>query len=215
MTYICECNSTSHHLPLYSLKRALYSLKRAIYSLKRASHFLKRALYFLKRALHVRISLSCLLSPKFSQKSHIFSQKSPTFSQKSPIFSQKSPTCTYLFVLPFEPYILVESTQPPPPYGVAMISRLLKIIRLFCKRALYKRLYSTKETHNLIDPSNHRHPIPRPPCTLPTHTLPTHTLPTHTRSWNTRRARGNVELRWNSHERYLCVLRRVLQYVLQ
>ena len=31
-------------------------------------------------------------------------------------------------------------------YGVATISRLLKIIGLFCKRALSKRLYSAKET---------------------------------------------------------------------
>jgi len=29
-----------------------------------------------------------------------------------------------------------------------MISRLLKMIGLFCKRALYKRRYSAKETYN-------------------------------------------------------------------
>ena len=34
-------------------------------------------------------------------------------------------------------------------YGVAMTSRLLKIIGLFCKRALYKRPYSAKETYHL------------------------------------------------------------------
>jgi len=33
------------------------------------------------------------------------------------------------------------------------------IIGLFCKRALYKRLYSAKETCNLIDPTNRSHPI--------------------------------------------------------
>jgi len=32
--------------------------------------------------------------------------------------------------------------------GVATISRLLKIIGLFFKRALWKRLYSAKETYN-------------------------------------------------------------------
>ena len=31
-------------------------------------------------------------------------------------------------------------------YGVATIGRPLKIKGLFCKRALYKRLYSAKET---------------------------------------------------------------------
>jgi len=37
------------------------------------------------------------------------------------------------------------------PYGVATISRLLKIKGLFCKRALQKRRYSAKETYNSKD----------------------------------------------------------------
>jgi len=37
---------------------------------------------------------------------------------------------------------LIIPTCPIRIYGVATISRLLKIIGLFCKRALYKRLYS-------------------------------------------------------------------------
>jgi len=44
-------------------------------------------------------------------------------------------------------------------YGVASVSRIDKIIRLFCKRALLKRRYSAKETCNLIDPANRSHPI--------------------------------------------------------
>ena len=36
-------------------------------------------------------------------------------------------------------------------YGVATISRFLKIIGLFCKRALQKRLYSAKLTYYLKD----------------------------------------------------------------
>ena len=43
--------------------------------------------------------------------------------------------------------------------GVATISRLLQIIGLFCKRALQKRLYSTKETYNFKEPNNHSHPM--------------------------------------------------------
>jgi len=39
-------------------------------------------------------------------------------------------------------------------YGVATIIRLLKIIGLFCKRALTKRLYSAKETSDLKEPTN-------------------------------------------------------------
>jgi len=45
-------------------------------------------------------------------------------------------------------------------YGVATISRLLRIIGLFCKRAVWKRRYSAKETYNFKEPNNRSHPIP-------------------------------------------------------
>jgi len=45
-------------------------------------------------------------------------------------------------------------------YGVAAISRLLKITGLFCKRALQKRQYSAKETNHLKEPDR-SHPILR------------------------------------------------------
>jgi len=44
-------------------------------------------------------------------------------------------------------------------YGVATISRLLKIIGLFCKRALEKRRYSAKETYHFKEPTTRSHPI--------------------------------------------------------
>ena len=44
-------------------------------------------------------------------------------------------------------------------YGVATISRLLKIIGLFCKRALLKRRYSAEETYTFKEPTNRSHPI--------------------------------------------------------
>jgi len=44
-------------------------------------------------------------------------------------------------------------------YGVASTSRLLKMISLFCKRALQKRRYSAKETYNFKEPTNQSHPI--------------------------------------------------------
>jgi len=47
-------------------------------------------------------------------------------------------------------------------YGVALVRRIDKIIDLFCKRALQKRLYSARETYNLIDPTDRSHPIPVP-----------------------------------------------------
>ena len=42
---------------------------------------------------------------------------------------------------------------------MATISRLLKIIGLFCKRALQKRRYSAKETYHFKEPTNRSHPI--------------------------------------------------------
>ena len=44
-------------------------------------------------------------------------------------------------------------------YWVATISRVLKIIGLFCKRALSKRLHSAKETYNFKASTNRRLPI--------------------------------------------------------
>jgi len=41
--------------------------------------------------------------------------------------------------------------------GVATLSRLLKIIDFFCKRALEKRLYSAKDTYNSKEPTNRSH----------------------------------------------------------
>ena len=44
-------------------------------------------------------------------------------------------------------------------YGVATIGRLLKMIGLFCKRALLKRRYSAKETYTFKEPTNRSHPV--------------------------------------------------------
>jgi len=46
-------------------------------------------------------------------------------------------------------------------YGVATISRLLKITGLFCKKALQKRLYSANETYNSKEPTTRSHPLPQ------------------------------------------------------
>ena len=46
-------------------------------------------------------------------------------------------------------------------YGVASISRIDKILGLFCKRARLKRRYSAKETYNFIDPNDRSHPTGR------------------------------------------------------
>jgi len=46
-------------------------------------------------------------------------------------------------------------------YEVATISRHLNITGLFCKRALWKRRYSAKETYNFKEPTNRSYPILR------------------------------------------------------
>ena len=58
------------------------------------------------------------------------------------------------------PRLALHCGQGTHIYGVATSSRLLKIIGLFCKRALQKRRYSAKETCNLKEPINRRHLIP-------------------------------------------------------
>jgi len=50
-------------------------------------------------------------------------------------------------------------------YGVATCSRFLESIGLFCKRALWKRRYSAKETYHFKEPTNRSHPI-APTCTI-------------------------------------------------
>ena len=42
---------------------------------------------------------------------------------------------------------------------MATCSRLLKVIGLFCKTALWKRRYSAEETYNSKEPTNRSHPI--------------------------------------------------------
>jgi len=49
--------------------------------------------------------------------------------------------------------------EPSSCYGVATISRLLKIIGLFCKRALHKRPIFSKEICDFKEPTNRSHPI--------------------------------------------------------
>jgi len=53
----------------------------------------------------------------------------------------------------------IEMVDRDGGYGVAAISRLLKMNGLFCKRALQKRRYSAKETYHLKEPTNRSHPI--------------------------------------------------------
>jgi len=60
------------------------------------------------------------------------------------------PSITYCITLTLVPYT---------SYGVATISRLLKIIGLFCKRALQKRRYSAKKTYHFKEATTRSHPI--------------------------------------------------------
>jgi len=61
--------------------------------------------------------------------------------ESSPFYSD-----LMLLILQHQPYNYFKYDRC---HGVAATSRLLKMIGLFCKRALSKRRYSTKETCNL------------------------------------------------------------------
>ena len=77
--------------------------------------------------------------------------------------------CLYIYIhiyiyINIHIYIYVHSRPASecnlgPSHGVALISRIDKIIGLFCKRALQKRRYFAKETCNFIDPTDRSHPI--------------------------------------------------------
>ena len=57
-------------------------------------------------------------------------------------------------------HIHAQNLESPMWGGVATISRLLKIIGLFWKRALLKKRYSQQETWNFKEPTNCSHPMP-------------------------------------------------------
>jgi len=70
--------------------------------------------------------------------------------------------CIYICVLTYirtYVYTIAYLNTRPYQYGVVMIGWLLKIIGLFCERALQKRLYSAQETYNFKEPTNRSHPI--------------------------------------------------------
>jgi len=64
---------------------------------------------------------------------------------------------------------------------MATISRLLKIIGLFCKRALEKTLHSPIETCNFKEPTNRSHPVPRTRHPIPR--TPPHNMCAVTHIW--------------------------------
>jgi len=77
-------------------------------------------------------------------------------AQQKRLYSAKE---TYNFKEPANGKYVYTHSRYVYTYGVATISRLLKIIGLFCKRALYKRLYFAKETYNFKETTNRGHPI--------------------------------------------------------
>ena len=56
------------------------------------------------------------------------------------------------------------ASATPLPMGWLRLVGSLKITGLFCKRALYKRLYSAKVTYNFKEPTNRSHPITESPA---------------------------------------------------
>ena len=129
----------------------------------------KRDLYMHKRDLHMRKiwhSQRKVVAKQerrltYAQERHIYAQKRPIYAQKRPTYAQKRPAYRLAtgetFKLSSHCYNTLYKRKTI--YGVALICRLLKIPGLFCKRALYKRLYSAKETYDLKEKTNRSHPI--------------------------------------------------------
>ena len=63
-------------------------------------------------------------------------------------------TVCYIYII----FLRNECTVHVARCGVAMISRLVKIVGLFCKRALIKRWYSAKDTYHFKEPTRRSHP---------------------------------------------------------
>ena len=97
----------------------------------------------------------CMQIHEENRKSPRFFQKSHTFQPKCPVFNHVITTrCIQ---------IQKDKRKSPALYGVATISRLLYIIGLFRKRALYKRQCSAKATYPFKEPTSHSHPRSKEP----------------------------------------------------
>jgi len=77
---------------------------------------------------------------------------SDSYIQHNPFACDISHSYTSLF-------IHVIARQSIYTYGVANIIRLLKMRGLFCKRAVWRRWYSAKETCNFKEPTHRSRPI--------------------------------------------------------
>jgi len=151
-------------------------LREPLYGVASISRLLKITGLFCKRALFRR-RYSAKETCHFKQptnRSHPIHKNTDTILRE-PIMRHHRHTHTYTHththtyththtpcaVKSHSPAALARFCLYFPTYGVASISRLLKIIGLFCTRALQKRLYSAKETYNFEEPTNRSHPIPR------------------------------------------------------
>jgi len=74
---------------------------------------------------------------------------------------QKSPTKETFTCAPPECHEMISEglSHPKRRMGWLQLVGAFKMIGLFCKRALWKRLYSAKETYNFKGPTNCSHPI--------------------------------------------------------
>jgi len=90
---------------------------------------------------------------------HTYMWRTPTDTQatKQALYSMKKyeKSSSFLWFSSFGSIHALSRVTSPHWYT----RRLLKITGLFCKRDLYKRLYSAKETYHFKEPTNRSHPI--------------------------------------------------------
>jgi len=135
--YIRKCTYLYTHRHCVEYGRS-WMLSTAIFNIK------------FQNPLHIHVCILCM------------EQKSPVYPQKSSTYPQKRPNSLYIhmYIFIFR-HLDVEhgGINHKICYRVALVSRIDKMIGLFCKRALQKRQHSEKETYNFIDPTNRSHPI--------------------------------------------------------
>ena len=110
-------------------------------------------------SFHLRVQ-SRKLYPRadhMSNKTYYMSKETYQMSKETyHVLKETYPRCSRV-----DQHVIYVSSATPfkTRYGVATISRLLKLIGLFRKRALSNRLYSAQETLNFKEPTNRSHPI--------------------------------------------------------
>ena len=152
---------------LHIHKRALCIHKRALCILKRALHIHKRALYMFKRALcihnralyiHNRAQPIHKKTLNIKRALHIHTR---ALNIHKRALAKEHRVSRQLMHLRHEAKGPNKSTRVLwGGFGQQDRLNYRSLLQKICKKALSKRRFSAEETCNLIDPTDHSHPVP-------------------------------------------------------